>query len=130
MADVTIQSNKIVLRSLRQLSTSRASVWKKANELFGQPNKMHRSCIQFNELFPFHWIYWLTKLYRFQVHELYNTSPVRCIVCWQMYILVYLYPRKHRIFLAPEKVSFCLFPIIFFHNPSAKQLFCDSYNYG
>ena len=54
MADVTIQSNKIVLRSLRQLSTSRASVWKKANELFGQPNKMHRFCIQFNELFPFH----------------------------------------------------------------------------
>ena len=34
---VTIQSNKIVLNGDRQLSTARDTVWKKLNELFGQP---------------------------------------------------------------------------------------------
>ena len=41
MTAVTIQSNKIVLNEIkRQLSTTRAILWKKPNELFGQPNRI------------------------------------------------------------------------------------------
>ena len=35
----TMQSNKIVSKEVRQLSTTRAILWKKPNKLFGQPNK-------------------------------------------------------------------------------------------
>ena len=38
MTAVTIQSNKIVSNEFRQLSTTRAIIWKKPNELFGQLN--------------------------------------------------------------------------------------------
>ena len=38
MTAVTIQSNKIVSNTVRQLSATRAILWKKLNELFGQLN--------------------------------------------------------------------------------------------
>ena len=38
MTAVTIQSNKIVSSEVRQLSTTRATLQKKPNKLFGQPN--------------------------------------------------------------------------------------------
>ena len=42
MTAVTIQSNKIVSNEVRQLSTTRAILQKKTNELFSQHNKSNR----------------------------------------------------------------------------------------
>ena len=38
MTAVIIQSNKIVLNEVKALSTTGATIWKKLNKLFGQPN--------------------------------------------------------------------------------------------